>query len=155
RRPRRGRGPRGARASRRPDRGPGRHPTARRRARNGGSGSRPAPRRWPRSGWRRSWAGSRRTGPIRGSAGSSGWTLGTPFFPLVQSGLDGLGPDLVDPVSDIELGRSEDLAVGLGGQRLGEGAEVGLDGLPQGLIDALGFLGLLGGQRRRRHGGPP
>src|SRR5262245_38670689 len=128
---------------------------ARRRVRNGGSGNRPAPGRWLRSSWRRSWAGSRRTGPIPDSSGSSCWILGTPFFPLVQGGLDGLGPDLVDAVSDLELGLSQELAVGLGGQQLGQGAEVGLDGLPQRLEDALGRIGLLGGQGRRRHGGPP
>jgi hypothetical protein len=54
----------------------------------------------------------------------------------------------VGAVSDLELGPPQELAVGLGGQQLGEGAEVGVDGLPQGLEDALGFLGLLGGQRR-------
>src|SRR5262249_41823600 len=134
--------------SRRPDRGPGRHPTGRRRGRNGGSGNRPAPRRRPRSGWRRSWADSRRTGPIRGSVGSSGWTLGTPFFSLVQGALDGPAPDLVDAVSPLEFGPAQELAVGLGGQQLGEGAEVGIDGLPQGLEDALGSLGSLGGQGR-------
>jgi hypothetical protein len=54
----------------------------------------------------------------------------------------------VDTVSHVELGLPQELAVGLGGQQLGEGAEVGIDGLPQGLEDALGFRGLLGGQSR-------
>jgi hypothetical protein len=53
----------------------------------------------------------------------------------------------VDTVSDIELVLPEELAVGFGGQRLGEGAEVGIDGLPQRLVEALGFLELLGSQR--------
>src|SRR5262245_17052075 len=55
-----------------------------------------------------------RTGLIRGSAGSSCWSPVASFFPFVQSGLEGLGPDLVDvdAVTDLELGPPADLAGG-------------------------------------------
>ena len=106
-------------------------PGDRARATATGSGNRPDPggRSPPGSG--PSWADSRRTGPIRGSAGSSCWTLGTPFFPLVQSGLEGLGADLVDAVADLELGLPQELAIGLGGEQVGEAAEVGVGGLAE------------------------
>ena len=81
-------------------------------------------------------------GPVADEPGRS-WQWGAallprypPFFPLVQSGLEGRDSDLVDAVSDLELGLSQELAIGLGGQEFGEGAEVGCDGLLQGLEDA-------------------
>ena len=82
------------------------------RCRRPGSGSRPDRGRSAPSRLRRPWGDSRRSGPIRGSGGSSGWTLGSPFFPLVESGLEGLGPDLVDEVADLELGTGR----GVGGR---------------------------------------
>jgi hypothetical protein len=57
-------------------------------------------------------------------------TLDSPFFPLVQSGLEGLGPDLVDSVADLEFGLSQELPIGFGGEQFGEAAEVGVGGLP-------------------------
>jgi hypothetical protein len=41
---------------------------------------------------------------MRGSGGNSGWNLGIPSFPLVQSGLEGLGTDAMGEVSNLELG---------------------------------------------------
>jgi hypothetical protein len=52
------------------------------------------------------------------------------FFPLVQSGLEGLGADLVDPVADLEFGLPQELPIGFRGEELGEAAEVGVGGLP-------------------------
>jgi len=73
----------------------------------------------------------------------------------VQSGLEGLGPDLVDSVSDLELGLPQELAVEFGGEQFGEAAEVGVGGLAEGLIDPVGEFGLVGGQRELRHESPP
>ncbi|WP_145269311.1 hypothetical protein [Tautonia plasticadhaerens] len=57
------------------------------------------------------------------------------------------------PVADLELGLAQELAVGFGGERMGDPAQLGIAGRPQGLVDALGFGGLLGGQFGERHAG--
>src|SRR6516162_3733931 len=102
-----------------------------------------------------SWADTRRTGPTPGSAGSLLRILGTPFFPLVQSGLDGLGANLVDEVPNLELGLAKELAIGFGGQQLGDRADLVADGLHQDAFDPLGLVLLFGGEREAGHGVPP
>jgi len=72
------------------------------------------------------------------------WNLGTPFFPLVESGLDGLGSDFVDPVADLELGLAEDLSVGLGGEQLGDPSDFLADHVEQASLDPVGLIELLG-----------
>src|SRR5262249_13012674 len=99
--------------------------------------------------------GTRRTGPTPGNAGSSSRILGTPFFPLVQSGLEGLGADPVDEVPDLELGLAKELPIGFGGQQLGDRANVVADGLHQDTLDPLGLVLLFRGERAAGHGVPP
>ena len=82
-------------------------------------------------------------------------TLDTPFFPLVQSGLDGLGADLVDEVSDLELSLAEQLAIGFGGQQLSDRADVAAYRLQKEALDLLRLILLLGGEREAGHGEPP
>jgi hypothetical protein len=57
-----------------------------------------------------------------GNGGRSCSTPGTPFFPLVQSGLQGGGAEAVDGIADLELGLAQELAIGLGGKQAGESA---------------------------------
>jgi hypothetical protein len=78
--------------------------------------------------------------------GRSCWSPGTPFFPLVQSGLQGLGSQAVDRLADLELRGAEELRVGLGGEQACEAAGLVQEGLLEGLEEALGFGFLLGGQ---------
>ncbi len=47
-------------------------------------------------------------------------TASANFSPLVQSGVDGLGPDLVDVVADLEFGPDLQLVVGFGRQHIGD-----------------------------------
>ncbi len=77
-----------------------------------------------------------------------------PFFPLIESGLKGFGPDLVDEVSDLEFGLPQELAVGFGGEQVGQILEVGLGGLTKGMKDPAGQLSLVGSQGESRHGRP-
>src|SRR5271165_2546891 len=42
-------------------------------------------------------------------------TLGTPFFPLVESGLDGVSGELVGALPDLEFGGPQQLGIGFGG----------------------------------------
>jgi tetratricopeptide (TPR) repeat protein len=58
-----------------------------------------------------------RAGLLPDEPDNSCWNLRTPFFPLQESGLDGLGPDLVAQITDLELGRPEQLAIRLGCQQ--------------------------------------
>jgi len=51
-----------------------------------------------------------------------------PFFPLLQSGLESFGTDLVDEVSEDELIRPEDGLVGRGGELIGDRLQVAGDG---------------------------
>src|SRR4051794_30655734 len=102
-----------------------------------------------------SCSGTRRTGPTRGSADSSLRTLGTPFFPLVQSGLEGFRADLMDEVPDLEFGLAKKLSIGFGGEQLGDRAKVVADGLHQAALDALRLVLLLGCEREAGHGVPP
>jgi hypothetical protein len=74
------------------------------------------------------------------------WSPGSPFFPLVESGFDGLGSDLMDPVADLELGLAEELAVGLGGEQFGDPLDLLLDDREQAPLDPVGFVALLGRQ---------
>jgi hypothetical protein len=39
-----------------------------------------------------------------------------PFFPLLGSGLEGLGAEAMDEIAELELGLSEELIVGFAGQ---------------------------------------
>jgi hypothetical protein len=64
----------------------------------------------------------------------------------VKSGLEGLGSDLVDSFSDLELGLSEELVIGLGGEEVSQEPEVGFGGLTERLIDSIGQSSLVGGQ---------
>jgi hypothetical protein len=52
----------------------------------------------------------------------------------------------VDPVADLELGRAEDLAVGLGGQELGDAPDLVPDHGQEPLLDPVGLVALLGRQ---------
>jgi hypothetical protein len=52
----------------------------------------------------------------------------------------------VDPVSDLELGLAEDLAVGLGGEQLGDALDLVLDDGQEATLDPVGLVALLGGQ---------
>jgi hypothetical protein len=52
----------------------------------------------------------------------------------------------VDAVADLELGRSQELGVGLGGEQAGEAAGSLQERLLQGFKEALGIGFLLGGQ---------
>jgi hypothetical protein len=49
----------------------------------------------------------------------------------------------MDQVSELELGGAEELIVGLGGEQLGDGAEVMLSGGGEGLEELLGASGLV------------
>jgi hypothetical protein len=71
----------------------------------------------------------------------------------VEFGLDGLGADRVDDVADLELGLSQDLVIGLGGQESGHLEDVSFEGLEHGLDEFLGMGLLLGGQLRGGHRG--
>jgi hypothetical protein len=53
----------------------------------------------------------------------------------------------MDEVADLEFGPSQKLTIGLGGEQLGDGAEIGLGGLEKGLEDPLGLFCLLGVER--------
>jgi hypothetical protein len=86
------------------------------------------------------------------------WNFGTPFFPLVESGFDRLGSDLVDPITDLELGLAEDLSVRLGGEQLGDALDFVLDDGQETTLDPVGFVALFGRQIEweTEHGkGPP
>jgi hypothetical protein len=52
----------------------------------------------------------------------------------------------MDPVSDLELGLAEDLAVGLGGEQLGDASDLVLDDGQEATLDPVGLVALLGGQ---------
>jgi len=89
--------------------------------------------------------------------GNSDWTLGSPFFPPVDGGLDRLGSDLVDLISDLELGLPEELVLGFEGQEPGDLPEFVLGRLSHGLEEPLGFVLLFGGEvvvPETRHGWP-
>ena len=57
----------------------------------------------------------------------------------MKSGLDRLGSDLVNDVSDLELRRAQELRVGLGGQKLSDSPVVVFGGPMNRLKDAFGF----------------
>jgi len=52
----------------------------------------------------------------------------------------------VDPVANLELGLSEKLVVGLGGEQLGDPPEFVIGGLTHGIEETLGFFVLFGGE---------
>jgi hypothetical protein len=52
----------------------------------------------------------------------------------------------VDSIADLELGLTEELAVGLGGEQLGDAPDFVPDGGEQASLDPVGFVALLGGQ---------
>jgi len=114
------------------------------------SGNRPAgPGPSAQSLQRSSGPGGGRTCWDLGRSGRRRWNLGSPFFPLVQSGFDGPGSDRVDAVSDLELGLAKDLAIGLGGEQLGDALDFVLDNGHETELDAVGLVSLLGGQVER------
>jgi hypothetical protein len=61
----------------------------------------------------------------------------------------------MDQVAELELGGAEELFVGLGGEQLGDGAEVVLGGGLERLEQLLGAAGLLLGEMGEGHGAPP
>jgi len=61
----------------------------------------------------------------------------------------------VDLISDLEFGLAEELMVGLGGEQISQGPEVGVGGLAERSIDAIGECGLIVGQAELGHGSPP
>lgn len=77
---------------------------------------------------------------------SSCANLGTPFFPLVQSGLDGVGSDLVDTIADLELRGSEDLVILLGGEQPSDPQGFFLRFLADDIRQALGIGFLFGSE---------
>src|SRR5207249_5480123 len=91
--------------------------------------------------------------PLLGNAGSSDWNLGTPFFPLLKSGLDGLGTDAMDSIAHFELRRPENLMILLAGQQFCQLTQVRIDSGFQNLINPIGFLLPLRRQRLLVHGG--
>jgi hypothetical protein len=62
----------------------------------------------------------------------------------------------MDPVSDLELGLAEDLAVGLGGEEFGDASDLVGDEIQQATLDPVGLVALLGRQIEGEagHGGP-
>ena len=78
-----------------------------------------------------------------------------PLFPLLGSGLEGLGSQAMDQVADLELGGAEELMVGLDGEQLGDRAKVVFGGGLERLEQLLGAAGLLLGEMGERHGGDP
>ena len=75
-----------------------------------------------------------------------------PLFPLVESGLEGLGAKAVDMVADLELGGPQEAVIGLGGQQAGDVTGLVEEGLLEQLVEALGFGLLVGGEGDVRHG---
>ena len=69
----------------------------------------------------------------------------------IGGGLEGLGPDGVDEVADLELGRSEQVPVGLGGQEFGQASDVGREGGGEVLAETVGVGLLIGGEVKLRH----
>ena len=65
-----------------------------------------------------------------------------PFFAPLEGGFQGPGAGAQDALADLELGGAQQFAVSLGGQQAGEGHQVGVGGLLEGVGDAAG-LGLL------------
>ena len=61
----------------------------------------------------------------------------------------------MDQVAEMEFGGAEELFVGLGGEQLGDGAEIVLGGGLEGFEQPLGAAGLLVGEMVERHGGGP
>jgi hypothetical protein len=61
----------------------------------------------------------------------------------------------VDPVSDLELGFSEELRIGFGREQFGQGLEIGLSSALERLKEFLGVPGLFGSENGRCHESPP
>jgi hypothetical protein len=80
---------------------------------------------------------------------------GTPFFPLLCSGLEGLSSQAMDEIAEIELGLPEESVVGPGGQQFGDGLQVTFGGGLEGLVQLFGTPGLVLGEMVERHGYPP
>src|SRR4029078_2643183 len=97
-----------------------RHRAGNSRGGTGRSGNTPDSRESNRPRALPTWRASAGSGPIRGTSGRRCWTPGTPFFPPLQGGLDGLGSDAVHNVADAELRFAEHGRVGFGGQEFGE-----------------------------------
>jgi hypothetical protein len=70
------------------------------------------------------------------------WNLGIPLFPLIKSGFDRPGSDLVDPIADLELGLAEDLTVRLGGEQLGDALDLVLNDGQETTLDPVGLVAL-------------
>jgi hypothetical protein len=70
---------------------------------------------------------------------------------VLDLGLDHPGGGPMHEVADLELGRAEEMPIGLGGEQLGHPADLVLGG-PEALLgEDLGALLLLGSQVGRRH----
>jgi hypothetical protein len=61
----------------------------------------------------------------------------------------------VDNVPDLELRLAEESVIRLGGQEGRELAKLGVSGLPEFLVNLLGSLSLIRGERRPLHDYPP
>lgn len=59
------------------------------------------------------------------------WNLGSPFFPLVQSGFEERSTDVVEEFSEVELGCSEELVVRSAGDELAEPMSLALGHLEE------------------------
>src|SRR6266852_3283699 len=81
-----------------------------------------------------------------GSADRSCWTLGTPFFPLVESGLDGVSNNSVASIADFKFGGAKQLAIGLGGHDACHVQDFFLSSFANDSRDALCFSFLFGGE---------
>jgi hypothetical protein len=82
----------------------------------------------------------------------------SPEFPLPQSLLDHLGSDMGNHVANLELGLVVDLAVGLGGEQIGDVLDLGLDDFQEAVLDPVVLVALFGIQpveESRRNIDPP
>ena len=98
---------------------------------------------------------SRCSGRPGRNADRLGWSLGSPFFPLVQSGLQQLGAELVNGVAELELGLAQHLAGRLAGEQACQAACLLEQGFLEEFEQALGFGFLFGREGKISHGAIP
>jgi hypothetical protein len=96
-------------------------------------------------------SGTRRSGHSPGSGGKSGSSRDTPFFPLVQSGLEGMGGELMGPVAEFEFGGPQELGVRLGNEEASHLQDFLLRLLENQRRQALGLGFLFGGKKDVGH----
>src|SRR5262249_42725799 len=89
------------------------------------------------------------------SADRSCLNLGTPFFPLVESGFQCLGPQGVENITELKLGAAEQLAVLLAGEEAGDLSCFAEESALQKFEDSLGFGFLFDSEQDIGHGEPP